>query len=86
MAEETTAAKPSSRFSYVRYDEHRAKKQEAFKETFEMLEKLAEDLLMPGRSKALFLTGIEEAYMWAGKSIRDEQILANDAPHEPARG
>ncbi len=72
-------------FKYVKYDNARAAKQEAFKEKFEDLESLAHELLEPGRYKSLFLTGLEEVYMWCGKAIRDEQIAATGAQHEPSR-
>ena len=61
------------RFSYVRYDAEATTTQEAFKQKFEELETMAE-LLKDGRAKSLFLTALEEAYMWTGKAIRDEQI------------
>ena len=64
----------SNRFSYVRYDEESAKKQERLKAGFEFLEKEIEASLPGGRYKALCLTAMEETYMWTGKSIRDEQI------------
>ena len=61
------------RFSYVSYDEIAQEKQQRIKKLFEVLE--AEiDELEHGRAKALVMTKLEEAYMWAGKSIRDSQI------------
>lgn len=77
----------SERFSYVKYDEIAVKKQERLRYMFEDLEKEAEVLLPNGRAKSLFLTHLEEAYMWTGKAIRDEQIARNSHPeHVPERG
>lgn len=64
------------RFDYVKYDQKAADQQATFKQRFEALEaQLAE--LKYGRAKALVLTKLEEAYMWVGKAIRDEQIDRN---------
>ena len=74
------------RFSYVRYDEEAAKKQEELKATFEAVEALVEKSLEEGRAKALVLTHLEIAYMWTGKQLRDEQISRNSQPaHVPER-
>ena len=82
-----TATVTQPRFSYVRYDAERARKQEAFRAKFEELEVMAESLLSPGRYRALFLTELEQAYMWTGKSLRDEQIAVDGAVvNEPHRG
>lgn len=48
--------------------------QELFKEKFEDLDKLVSENLTNGRAKALAVTKLEEAYMWVGKAIRDEQV------------
>jgi len=75
----------SSRFNYVKYDELAAKKQERFKNVFATLELMAEELI-DSRARSLFLTHLEEAYMWTGKAIRDEQIARQgNVNHEPAR-
>ena len=82
----TGACSPTTRtFDYVRYDEDSVTKQEAFKAKFEELEQMGIDLLPPGRARSLLSTKLEEAYMWTGKAIRDEQIARNNASHEPAR-
>lgn len=71
-----------SRFNYVRYDEYHSKLQESFKAKFEELERSVTLDLPDSRAKALVLTKIEEAYMWVGKAIRDNQIaLGGDASH-----
>lgn len=78
--------KMSQRFSDVKYDEKATELQEAFKGSFERLELMGADLL-EGRAKSLFLTALEEAYMWVGKAIRDEQITRGSQPqHVPERG
>lgn len=63
----------SNRFSYVKYDDEAAMKQMLFKRMFETLE-ASVDQLSDGRAKSLVYTKLEEAYMWIGKAIRDEQI------------
>jgi len=63
----------SQRFSYVKYDEQAAKAQGDFKTSFDALE-ASVNVLADGRAKSLVLTKLEEAYMWVGKSIRDDQI------------
>ena len=65
-----------NRFDYVKYDEQAQKQQECFKQKFQDLEKIAEGL-KPGRAQSLVLTKLEEAYMWVGKAIRDDQIARN---------
>jgi len=75
-----------SRFSYVRYDAERAAKQEKFRALFEQLEALALAELPEGRARSLFLTGLDNAYMWSGKAIRDEQIATDgEVRHEASR-
>lgn len=64
----------SRRFDYVKYDEEASKKQQAIKEKFQEIENLVEVSLLNGRAKSLVMTHLEEAYMWTGKAIRDEQI------------
>lgn len=76
----------SQRFSYVRYDETRARIQANFKAQFEDLERAIE-FLPRGRPQALAFTHLEEAYMWVGKALRDEQIQVDGAVlEEPRRG
>ncbi|MGZ3742738.1 MAG: Acb2/Tad1 domain-containing protein [Pseudobdellovibrionaceae bacterium] len=66
-----------SRFDYVKYDQKATEDQVNFKSSFEELEGLVNSSLKPGRASALVLTKLEEAYMWVGKAIRDEQIVRN---------
>ena len=73
------------RFSYVKYDGQAQIQQEAFKEAFEKVELMANDL-KEGRAKSLVMTYLEIAYMWTGKALRDEQIARNSQPgHVPER-
>lgn len=66
----------SNRLDYVKYDEDSAELQEAFKKAFSSLIGSLE-ALPPGRAQALAITKLEEAYMWIGKLIRDEQLKRN---------
>jgi hypothetical protein len=63
-----------SRFDYVQYDDVGKAKQADAKDLFTEVE-TAINTLADGRSKSLALTKLEEAYMWVGKAIRDEQIV-----------
>lgn len=75
-----------SRFDYVQYDEEAAKHQALLKSHFQATE-LAVNTLNDGRAKALVMTKLEEAYMWVGKAIRDDQLKRNgSAPLQEARG
>lgn len=75
----------SKTFSYVKYDELSALTQQNFKEEFENLELMVEDLV-DGRAKSLVRTKLEEAYMWIGKAIRDNQISQKrEAAEQPER-
>ena len=67
----------SQTFSYVQYDQESKTKQETLKLLFEAVEKYALEKLVPGRAKSLVMTKLEEAYMWTGKAIRDDQIARN---------
>lgn len=66
-----------NRFDYVKYDEHAAIIQNAFKQTFIELEAMIMTSIVSPRAKSLVLTKLEEAYMWVGKAIRDDQIMRN---------
>jgi hypothetical protein len=65
-----------SRFDYVKYDEQAVNLQDMFKSMFQGIEMAATALKAP-RSQALLMTKLEEAYMWVGKAIRDDQIARN---------
>lgn len=62
-----------SRFDYIKYNEAAQKLQQAFKDKFIELADAVE-ALDDSRAKSLVLTKLEEAYMWIGKAIRDQQI------------
>lgn len=66
-----------SRFDYVKYDDSAQAAQNQLKDEFQLLEATVEKLVKSGRAKALVLTKLEEAYMWVGKGIRDDQIQRN---------
>jgi hypothetical protein len=70
------------RFSYVRYDAEAQVKQQEFKALFEAIEAHAEKVLGASRPKSLLMTALEEAYLWTGKAIRDEQIARDGAAAE----
>lgn len=76
----------AGRFDYVKYDAQTAAKQEECKQFVEQLETWADLNLADGRAKALFLTKLEETYMWAGKALRDEQVQrGSQVEHVPER-
>lgn len=76
-----------SRFDYVKYDAQAELAQTELKTAVVHREEVVEHQLPgPSRAKALILTKIEEAYMWMGKAIRDEQIARNgSAPLQEER-
>jgi hypothetical protein len=74
-----------SRFDYVKYDDKAAGSQDFFKRQVTVLE-LGLNSLPDSREKSLAMTKIEEAYMWIGKAIRDDQIKRNgSAPLQEER-
>lgn len=68
----------NGRFDYVKYDAQAVADQQQMKETFTLLELNVENRIKSPRAKALVMTKIEEAYMWVGKAIRDDQIARNN--------
>lgn len=68
-----------SRFDYVKYDDASMIAQKELKALFEELVEAIENETCAGRPQALALTKLEEAYMWCGKAIRDDQIVRNGA-------
>ncbi len=75
-----------SRYDYVKYDEKAQDQQALAKTGFEVLSLFVEENLKPGRASALAQTKLEEAYMWVGKAIRDDQINRNgSAPLQEER-
>lgn len=76
----------ASRFDYVKYDGVTQTIQDAFKKAFIEIEN-GVDGLMDGRAKSLAYTKLEEAYMWIGKALRDDQIQRNgSAELQESRG
>ena len=65
-----------SRFDYVAYDELSKELQAKAKDMFTLLADAIQEL-GPNRPTSLALTALEEAYMWVGKAIRDNQIERN---------
>jgi len=75
----------SKTFAYVRYNEANVKCQGQFKVAFEMLEKSVWEL-PAGRARSLVMTKLEEAYMWVGKAIRDQQVASDlNTSEQPER-
>jgi hypothetical protein len=63
-----------NRFDYVKYDEQAAQKQDSFKRIMMMLEDHVDKHLVDSAHKLRVHEKLEEAYMWIGKAIRDEQV------------
>lgn len=75
-----------NRFDYVAYDSIAQGSQAGFKKMFMELETHVGTFSpAAGRAKALALTALEEAYMWIGKAIRDEQISRGSASLQEGR-
>ena len=64
----------TNRFDYVKYDEQAMQKQAKLKQLFQDIEGEVDEMLESGRAKSLVLTKLEEAYMWCGKAVRDDQV------------
>lgn len=73
MSHDPNDLQKPSRFDYIKYDEVRIDAQLEFKASFQNIERAVETL-PNGRAKSLVLTKLEEAYMWVGKALRDEQL------------
>lgn len=67
------AIKKDSPYDYVAYDEIAAAKSKAIRQPLEGIRE-AIGALPDSREKSLALTKLEEAFMWVGKAIRDEQL------------
>lgn len=74
---QTTIVTDQNRFDYVKYDTAATQTQLALKEKISELAALVETTVTAPRAKALVLTKLEEAYMWIGKGVRDDQIARN---------
>lgn len=62
-----------SRFDYIRFGVEASELRELLKTQFEAIDKTLERIA-DGRAKSLALTKLDEAYMWANRAIRDEQV------------
>lgn len=69
--------KTLGRFDYVAYDDKSKQLQSFFKTEFSYVEKSIEQNFKDSRYKSLAITKLEEAYMYIGKAIRDEQFERN---------
>lgn len=63
-----------SRFDYVKYDQRATEIQASFKASVENISLEVELRLKSPEAKALIHVKLQEAYMWIGKAIRDDQI------------
>lgn len=66
------------RFDHCQYDPKSLELSATIKTKFEEAESICHQL-EEGRAKSLVMTKLEEAFMWAGKAIRDAQIKKNEA-------
>ena len=60
-------------FRHIKYDDVARAQAAAFKAKFEELEAMILKLV-PGRESALAATNMEQAHMWIGKAIRNDQF------------
>ena len=67
-----------TRFDYMKYDQQSFDTHAAIKSKILELEALINDL-PEGRARSLIFTKLEEAFMWVGKAIRDDQAMNRGA-------
>lgn len=72
-----------SRFDNVQYDELSNQHSVELKEAFVKLEELVGKAMKAPRAKALVFTKLEEAFMWVGKALRDDQLKRKPASEVP---
>lgn len=70
------------RFDFIKYDEKAVVDQNFLKKQFEALA-AAVSHHKTGRAQSLVFTHLEEAFMWVGKMIRDEQIARTKGEAQP---
>jgi len=61
------------RFDSVKYDDVREKKHENLRKMFKKIDAYIEKNLMQGPSKAILQLQLESCFMWAGRTLKDEQ-------------
>ncbi len=69
----------NNRFDYVKYDSNSTQAQANLKAKFTDLEEEINREIVDGRAKALVMTNLEQAYMWCGKGLRDDQLKRTGA-------
>lgn len=72
----------SDKFKCIEYDAASLENLEVIQERFTSLAESIEHRLINSRTRALALTSLEEASMWIGKSIRDDQIERTEEQEE----
>lgn len=65
--------------SYVKYDDDSAQKSVSLKNKVEILSTEICANLTPSRERSLAVTKLEEAFMWIGKAIRNDQIYRRNS-------
>jgi hypothetical protein len=71
---QSTTSSSSKRFDYVNFSESSMTASNEMRDLMTRLERAISDRLpQDARSTSLALTKLEEAWMWIGKSIRDQQ-------------
>ena len=68
-----------SRFGYIAYDDLATSKSGAVRAAMQEVETLLLQHLPESRPRSLALTKLEEAFMWIGKAIRDDQLERESA-------
>lgn len=62
------------RFDAIKYDETAISQQAKFKRLFNELGEAVDADLYGGQAKSRVLRRLEEAFMWVGKAIKEEQM------------
>lgn len=62
-------------FDKIQYDEQSALINSALKAKLENILDFMDRRLIDSRAKSIVKSKLEEAFMWAGKAIRDDQIV-----------
>lgn len=67
-----------NRFDNIPFDTISQEQHRLLKAGFLVLERHMDEILNPGRAKSLAMTGLEEAFVWVGKAIRDNQYMRTE--------